>query len=494
MTILARFRIRAVFAIAAVGGWMPGCLFAAAPTVAVTAQEPGASPFISFVHLHTAETSSLESVRFTIRPKPGSVTRPLSARYASAYLGGRGYLHLPNNEVVVPVFGLYAGYTNSVQLECRFGGGTFVTTDVSILTAQFTDRIFNHPVVVQARSRETRLSYDYIMLKSFYDGDSPRIIDTDGELRWVGTEHAVTMNTILYDNSIFFSHGAKLSRMELDGSISEVKDYSGLGVTLFHHNLDKGKRGILAQIDTPNYAESTVMEVDTSGNVLHAWNLAQIISNAMLAGSDDATQFVPAAGTQVDWFHGNSAAYRPADDTIVISSRENFVIALDYQSGTIKWILGDPTKQWHQFASLRRYALTATPGSHYPVGQHAVSFFRQKLLLFDDGYYSLAHTPAGENRMYSAPRKYEIDPAAGTATETWNYWTDIYSPICSSVYEDRANNYLVDYATAGPYEYAEIIGLRPGKVKVFDYKFTEENTAQTAWNAAILHLEDLNFE
>jgi arylsulfate sulfotransferase len=448
MTILARFRIRAVFAIAAVGGWMPGCLFAAAPTVAVTAQEPGASPFISFVHLHTAETSSLESVRFTIRPKPGSVTRPLSARYASAYLGGRGYLHLPNNEVVVPVFGLYAGYTNSVQLECRFGGGTFVTTDVSILTAQFTDRIFNHPVVVQARSRETRLSYDYIMLKSFYDGDSPRIIDTDGELRWVGTEHAVTMNTILYDNSIFFSHGA----------------------------------------------ESTVMEVDTSGNVLHAWNLAQIISNAMLAGNDDATQFVPAAGTQVDWFHGNSAAYRPADDTIVISSRENFVIALDYQSGTIKWILGDPTKQWHQFASLRRYALTATPGSHYPVGQHAVSFFRQKLLLFDDGYYSLAHTPAGENRMYSAPRKYEIDPAAGTATETWNYWTDIYSPICSSVYEDRANNYLVDYATAGPYEYAEIIGLRPGKVKVFDYKFTEENTAQTAWNAAILHLEDLNFE
>jgi hypothetical protein len=35
------------------------------------------------------------------------------------------------------------------------------------------------------------------------------------------------------------------------------------------------------------------------------------------------------------------------------SSRENFVIAIDYDSGNIKWILGDPTKHWYEFQSLR---------------------------------------------------------------------------------------------------------------------------------------------
>jgi Arylsulfotransferase (ASST). len=30
---------------------------------------------------------------------------------------------------------------------------------------------------------------------------------------------------------------------------------------------------------------------------------------------------------------------------VIVSSRENFVIAIDYETGAIKWILGDPTKK-----------------------------------------------------------------------------------------------------------------------------------------------------
>ena len=71
---------------------------------------------------------------------------------------------------------------------------------------------------------------------------------------------------------------------------------------------------------------------------------------------------------------------------MIISSRENFLICLDYETSAIKWILGDPTKKWHQFPSLRRFALTLTPGSRPPIGQHAISItFDQNILLLDNG-------------------------------------------------------------------------------------------------------------
>ena len=65
-----------------------------------------------------------------------------------------------------------------------------------------------------------------------------------------------------------------------------------------------------------------------------------------------------------------------------------------------------------------------------------------QLLLFDDGYQSLYQVPTGISRTYSAPREYEIDTGPGVATEVWNYpnGESIYSPICSSVYQDSPGN------------------------------------------------------
>ena len=467
----------------------------ASPLVAIAGETPGATPFISMVNLQMNDPSELAYVQFTVLPKPGSLTRSVSARYSSAYLQRRGFLNLQTNAFTVPVFGLYADYANTVNLVSTFADGTSQIDQIAITTAKYHAGIYNHPNIVQARSGDTNLSYDFIMLKSFATGATPVIIDTDGAIRWVGTANVATLESIFLDNSIFLSNNATaVLRMELDGAVNPVADLASQGVTLFHHNFDFGKSGILTDVNTAEYNGSTNIEIDTAGNVLHTWDLAAIISAAMIAGGDDPTQFVAAPGTQADWFHNNAAAYRPSDDSIVISSRENFVICLDYSSGAIKWILGDPTKQWHQFPSLQKYALVGTPGTHYPIGQHAVSIFHDKLLLFDDGYYSADHTPKGHNRTYSAPRKYSIDLNNGTATETWNYLADpaIYSPITSSVYEDQPGNYLVDYATADNYSYAEILGLDHG-VKVFDYQFTELDVAGTAWNSVPLHIENLVF-
>ncbi len=476
----------------------PGHARAGSPLVSLAGRlpaSPESKPFISLLNVKMADTALLSYVQFTIQPKPGSLTRPVSARYSNAYLLRRLFLNPQTGNIIVPVFGLYAGYTNSVQVVFGFVDGTSQVAQLSLTTAAYAGGIYNHPLILQARARNTTLSYDYIMLKNYASADAPIIIDSDGEIRWVGTADTASPQVILFDGSFFVVNQTTVLRMEWDGTVTTVLDFGPQGITGFYHNFDFGKTGIFMNVDTAEYTESIVMEVDTSGNVLHTWNLAEIISAAMLAGGDNPASFVAAPGTLDDWFHNNSVAYRPADDTVIFSSRENFVIALDYGTGAIKWILGDPTKQWYQFPSLRKYALKMAPGGHYPIGQHSVSFYLDKLLLFDDGLFSIEHTPPGRSRNYSAPRKYSIAENAGSATEIWNYLANpsIYSPVASSVYEDQPGNYLVDYATAGPYLFAELIGLDARGAKAFDYEFTELLSTDTAWNAVPLHMEDLVF-
>ncbi len=89
----------------------------------------------------------------------------------------------------------------------------------------------------------------------------------------------------------------------------------------------------------------------------------------MTAAGDDPT---PIVRPGIDWFHMNSTVYDQRDDSLIVSSRENFVVKIDYSTGAIKWIFGDPTKSkyWYNSPSLRAKALTLAGGGLYPDGQH----------------------------------------------------------------------------------------------------------------------------
>ena len=169
------------------------------------------------------------------------------------------------------------------------------------------------------------------------------------------------------------------------------------------------------------------------------------------------------------------------------------MICVDYSTRKIKWILGDTTKAWYQnFQSLRKYTLTLPAGSLPPIGQHAVSITSDGgLLLFDDGYGAFNNSPGGLTRDYSAPRKYSIDQKKMKATEVWHYYANpsIWSPICSSVYEDAPNNYLIDYAaeSGGP----ELRGLDSSGNLVFDFKYSSDFSG--GWNAMPIHMENIIF-
>src|SRR3954451_12648800 len=93
-------------------------------TITLTGHTAGATPFISKLTLEVSNPTVLKSIQFTIDPKPGSVTRPLSGTYSNDYLVQRGFENTHTGEIVLPLYGLYAGYTNIVRLTYRFLDGS----------------------------------------------------------------------------------------------------------------------------------------------------------------------------------------------------------------------------------------------------------------------------------------------------------------------------------------------------------------------------------
>jgi arylsulfate sulfotransferase len=477
-------------------------------TITITGKAAGPTPFISQLTLTASDTAVIKSIQFTITPKTGSVTRPLSGTYSHDYLVSRGDILPSSDQIFLPVYGLYDGFSNTVTLTYHFFDGSLKTDSTTIATTVFDDDVcdYKSPTVLQARTDSTDLSYDYIFIRSGCGNFSPVMVDTDGALRWVSTmgiPSALVASSTFFNNAAYETLGTTLSRVDLDGTITLLGDYSSNDIVNFHHNIDPGKTGLLLEADTSTLYESVVMEVDLAGTLLKTWNLADIISAAMVAGGDDPSQFVFPAPT--DWFHNNAVAYNRADDSLIISSRENFVICIDYETGAIKWILGDKTKKWFEFPSLAQFALTVTPGGLPPIGQHSTSItFDQDLLLFDDGFFSSFQQPPGVNRPYASPRKYQLNLAdvssggAGTAAEVWNFERNqsILDPICSSVYEDAPLNYLIDYAFIGgfmaPSPTAQLLGLDAAGDTIFNYQYPT-NFCDTAYNSLPVHLENSKY-
>ncbi len=465
-------------------------------TITIDADSEGATPFIHQLTLTVSNPAAVREIKFAVTPKSGSVTRPLSGTYANAYLVSRGYLQ--GNEVFLPVYGLYAGYVNTITLTYTFQDGSSKKAATTVTTATFDDPCgYDKPTILQARKKTTTLSYDFILIRGSCSGFSPAVIDTDGALRWVGPGNFASAHVNFFDNAFYIGRDSSLYRIDLDGTVTFLHDYSDIGVTSFHHNVDRGKTGLILDVNTAEHKESLNLEVDGAGNVIKKWDMVDIISEAMLAGGDDPADFI--VPSSEDWFHNNATAYHRADDSLVLSSRENFVICIDYESGAIKWILGDPTKKWHQFPSLAKYALELAPDTLPPIGQHAVSItYDQNVMVFDNGKDSDIQVPVGQMRDYASPRKYRIDQPNNLATEVWNYERDqsVRSGICSGVYEDQPLNYLIDYADvngpAAPEQFVEFLGLDASGVKIFDYKY-DNLFCITAFNVFPLHLESTSF-
>ena len=458
------------------------------------------SEFVGQVVIRGVPSSLLQSITFTIVPKPGSTAKALSVTYSKAYLVAQHKLNGRVKEATIPVFGLYPGYVNTIRITEKEVYRKAKTTTVQMTTAEYTGYFSAATRIdVTPRNAAIPLDYSYMLVKHLYNGLGPVVLDIDGNIRWAGrpgmnSQGAYFWNGSIYlDNGEGWASGSKLFRMDMTGALTEVADYASEGVWGLHHNYDLGKNGLLLEVnlnvDGATHIESTIFEVNKSGVILDRWNITQIVREAMIAGHDDPNAFVRDGA---DWFHNNAATYWAATDTLVVSGREDFVIGIGYTDKQIKWILGDLSKAWATYPSLRAYALTMSAGSIAPIGEHAVSITPDgNLMLFDNGEHSYNQTPAGDDHTYSSPRKYSINLVTKTATEVWNFKHNesIKSIICSSVYQ-QGSSYLIDYAH-GNDGYLHLVGVGTQDRTAFEYTWAGQ--CWDGWNTRIINLEGVRY-
>jgi hypothetical protein len=409
--------------------------------------------------------------------------------------------YLQSNLLNLPVFGLYANYQNQVSFQLTFDDGSVQQLQTQISTQPYTDAsgVYLNPTIVQARAPGSTLGFNFFVMKSLIG--SPVIVDTDGQVRWIVPFNET--ESVYYADGQFVTGSQSaptVTLLQFDGSQTVLgTDLPQPLLGSFTHNIDPGPTGVLAEFsgidDLGTSTGDIVSEILplSSQPPLQTFDMADILTAYMKSQGDDPTQFVRPG---VDWFHVNASTYDPSDNTVIVSSRENFLIKVNYSTHDIVWIFGDPTKYWYTFPSLKAKALTLNAGGDYPIGQHGVSITSDRyVMVMNDGYGSLnepAGEPAGITRTWSEASAYSIDASTMTAQNVWNYnhGQTIYSSVCGSSYES-GNSYLVDFATADDQQQAEIVGLDSNRNVVFDFQYTSPGTCYAAWNAIPIAMENL---
>lgn len=462
--------------------------------VSLSGLEPGPNTFIAFAHLSVRPPTQVTAIAYTLQPRPGTVSKPVNVSYTTAWLRSRGYV--TGWTFTVPVFGLYDGFENQGTFQVEIASQPTQTLPFTITTPTYIDPhgIYTHPTILQARSAGSSLGFDFFAIKSAVD--PVVVIDTDGAIRWVGT--GVPSDAVLFQNNGFVvgsMSSGKGQRNEFDGTLTSWS-VSDPTVVDFTHNVDPGKEGSLAEFDTTSEIDATVEEIGPVGTVLHAWDMGSLLGAYMASQGDDPSLFVR---PDVDWFHLNASTYDPSDDSLIVSSRENFLIKIDYASGEPIWILGDPNKYWFTFPSLRAKALQLVDGGLYPIGQHATSITSDGLVMvFNDGFQSLnqpAGAPPGASRPYSTVSAYSIDMASRTAQEVWDFndGMALDSDFCGSAYEAGGKSVLVDYAIADRAADARLLGLDANHDVVFEFAYLDVGGC-SSWNAVPVPLDDMHFQ
>jgi arylsulfate sulfotransferase len=470
--------------------------------ISILGSQPGVTPFISSVQIAGQSDSHVNSVTYTISPMTNSVSQPVSVTWSRAALSGRGYLQA--GLIRLPVFGLYAGYQNQLSFQLNFDDGSVQQMQYQISTEPYSDPtgFYTNPKIVKARAPGSNLGFNFFILKSQIA--SPVIVDTDGQVRWV-VPAAATPATYFANGQFLTGSGTSpvVTEIQLDGTQTILTpDLPQPLLNVFTHNIDPGPSGVLAEFSGVDDLGKSVMDIVaeispfSSQPPIQTFDMADILTKYMQNYGDDASAFVRPG---VDWFHVNASTYDPSDNTVIVSSRENFLIKVNYLTHDIVWILGDPTKYWYTFPSLRAKALTLDAGGDYPIGQHAVSITSDGyVMVMNDGYGSAsepAGQPAGLTRSYSEVSAYSVNAASMSAKNVWNfnYGQSIYSSICGSSYEAPGNTYLVDFADAAGGTEARLVGLDSNHNVVFDFQYQSSPSVScgTAWNAIPIPMENL---
>ena len=345
-------------------------------------------------------------------------------------------------EHYLPIYGLYPDRDNTVVVE--YGDEK---KEFTITTEALPDD-FILPTSVDADKDE--LSNDlYFFTPS--SGGYTCAYDVNGDVRWYLTINSIwevnrldnghmMLSTERLVNSPYYMTG--LYEMDMLGKI--YKEYSLPGG--YHHDYYEMPNGnLLVASDDFTSGDGTVedyiVELDReTGEVVKSFDLKDIL-NMEDGKSENWTQY--------DWFHNNSVWYDEESNSITLSGRhQDAVINIDYVSGDLNWIIGDPTNWSEEY---QKYFFTPVGDDfEWQWSQHAAMITPEGyVFIFDNGNNKSKnedeYVPAEDS--YSRGVMYKIDTEEMTIEQVFEYGkergSEFYSPYISDVDYLDSDHYII---------------------------------------------------
>ena len=319
-------------------------------------------------------------------------------------------------EHILPILGLYADCENRVELRLYGGRACEITISTEPLDGK-------EPKLISMKTEPEYTSKELIFVTPSLNALATGF-DYRGDIRWhltvpvvfdlkrlkngnflIGTERVLRMP--------YYMSG--LYEMTMVGKI--VKEYSIPGG--YHHDQWEMEDGnLLVLTEDPSYetVEDVIVLLErNTGEILKTWDLKE----CLVPGEG------PSGGyTDKDWFHNNALWYDKNTHSITLSGRHtDSIINIDYETGKLNWILGDP-ETWPEEKQQYFFIPQGAGDFDWPYEQHACLVTPNGgIMCFDNGHYrSKIREKFLLNRdSFSRGVLYRIDREAMTIEQLWQY-------------------------------------------------------------------------
>lgn len=345
----------------------------------------------------------------------------------------------PSKIHILPIYGLYGGSENKVVLKVNN-----TKVELKIKTESLPEDMI---VPNNVKAKKDKLNNELYFMTPSSKGYTAAC-DVNGDIRWYITNSYIWDIKRLNNGHLLLSserlvnppyYTTGLVEIDLMGKI--YYEYSMPGG--YHHDVYEMEDGSLL-VASNNFASGTVEDYivlvnRNNGKILKTWDLKDILPT---------TYGLNEMATDYDWFHNNSVWYDKKTNSITLSGRhQDAVINIDYETGELNWIIGDPNT-WN--AEYLQYFFTGGTNFEWQYAQHAAEVLPDgNIFIFDNGNNrsKIKEEFVNANDNYSRGVIYKINTDNMTIEQKWQFGKELgakfYSPYISDVdYLDK-NHYLI---------------------------------------------------
>ncbi len=402
----------------------------------------------------------------------------------------------------VPIVGLYANYSNQVQVTLTYKDGTTEQKTFTIKTGKLPKNLRNTKITV-SKSNKSKMEIGnneltYINKTS----EEPFAVDADGNIRWYSTLYSrhtfvqLSNGHLLIQNRTNGNKGSYnvLSETDYLGRIYRRYRFSDkLGkssleqyITAVHHDaLELPNHNLLVTISGGDkYAEDVIAEIDyKTGKTVKVIDFKKLLPSSMYRNYNSTTT----KGGKIDWLHMNSLYYDQKTGNLLVSARnQDITMSINYKTGKINWIYsGKKKSSWPK--KYRSKLLTPTKGTKITGGQHDLTLLsdkngKLKVLLYDNNI-DVTNGDSKTSGKYSQAVQYTIDTKKKTIKQTWSYGKslgkDNFTRVIGSAQRLSNGNTLIDFCYKHDGSQSNIIEVDKNNNQVFNLTISSSKTDRT---------------